>query len=329
MAYPYFSEQTLDDVMRRLIDAILASGDRIKPSKGWCTELLGVVLEIANPRARLSRTETRGKLFSALGELCWYLSGTNEKDFISYYISDYINFAEGDILFGGYGPRLFDWKMLNQIENVTTLLKRKPESRQAVIQLFDAEDIVVDHKDIPCTCVLQFMNRRGALHMITYMRSNDVFRGLPHDIFSFTMLQEIMARQLGIELGPYKHVVGSIHLYDLNKAAAQEFLDEGWQSTEIPMPSMPPGDPWPSIRTLLEAEKSIRVDNNFNIAELKELDSYWTDLIRLLQIYKYSKTNDSEMIESISRNITTSSYQPFVNKKLSETRQRTAQRNNQ
>lgn len=224
--------------MRSVIEEIQSNGERIKPSQGWCTEVSGVLLEIADPRSRLSRTETRGRPFSCLGELCWYLAGSNELDFISYYV-DYEDFADGDIVYGGYGPRLLDWEGVNQLASVRDLLSRKSVSRQAVIQLFDACDIIKEHKSIPCTCTMQFMIRGGRMNMITYMRSNDVFLGLPHDIFAFTMIQELMARDLSVELGTYKHVVGSLHIYDTDKVAAQQFLDEGWQSTQMSMPPMP------------------------------------------------------------------------------------------
>ena len=254
MAVAYFSSKTLDDVMRNVIKEIQSHGQQINPTQGEASELTGVLLKITNPRARLSRTETRGKPFSCLGELCWYLAKSNKLEFIFYYLSKYKDFAEGDEIFGGYGPRLFDWRGLNQLANVTNLLKRKRDSRRAVIQVFDAGDIEGEHKDIPCTCTLQFMIRHDALHMFTYMRSNDVILGLPHDIFSFTMLQEIMARELSVELGTYYHAVGSLHLYDRDREDAQQFLDEGWQSTDLPMPPMPKGNPWPAIDLLLEAE---------------------------------------------------------------------------
>lgn len=191
---PYFTGNTLDDVMRSVVEAIHARGIYIQPSKGPATELSGVLLEITNPRARLSRTETRGKLFTALGELCWYLAKTNAADFIEFYIPPYSESAENNAIFGAYGPRLFSWKGFNQVNNVVHLLRRKPYSRQAVIQLFDAADIVSEHKDVPCTCTLQLMNRQSRLHMVVNMRSNDVYWGLPHDVFCFTMLQEIVAR---------------------------------------------------------------------------------------------------------------------------------------
>src|SRR5436190_960927 len=92
----FFRAQTLDDVMRSVVEAILESGEHVRPSQGPCKELTGVLLEISDPRSRLSRTETRGKTFSCLGELCWYLAKTNELDFISYYIP-YDEYADGDV----------------------------------------------------------------------------------------------------------------------------------------------------------------------------------------------------------------------------------------
>ena len=80
------------------------------------------------------------------------------------------------------------------------------------------------------------------------MRSNDVIKGLPHDIFCFTMLQEMVARMISVDLGIYKHCVGSLHLYDTDKSKAKSFMREGWQSTKSAMPPMPDGDPRPANR---------------------------------------------------------------------------------
>src|ERR1700692_2377692 len=252
MAKAYLFGETLDDLMRYVIDEIQSHGDRIHPTKGEAIELTGVLLEVTAQRSRLSRTETRGKPYSCLGELCWYLSKANDLAFIAYYMPPYKQYADDDKIFGGYGPRLFDFRGLNQVANVTDVLRRKPQTRQAVIQLFDAQDIVKEHKDIPCTCTLQFMIRRDKLHMFTNMRSNDAWLGLPHDVFCFTMLQEIVARSLAVELGAYKHAIGSLHLYVKSLENARYFLDEGWQSTQSPMPPMPNGDPWASIASLLQ-----------------------------------------------------------------------------
>jgi hypothetical protein len=84
--------------------------------------------------------------------------------------------------------------------------------------------------------MLQFLIRRNRLHTLTTMRSNDAYIGLPHDIFCFSMLQEVLARTLGVALGQYSHFVGSLHLYDENRDEAQQYLDEGVQAT-IAMPA--------------------------------------------------------------------------------------------
>jgi len=325
MAYPIFSFGTLDDVMRSVIETIQAHGEQIYPTKGKQTgalELTGVLLELTNPRARLSRTETRGKLFSSLGELCWYLSKSNDLAFIQYYLPGYRYSADGDEIFGGYGPRLFDWKErnhLNQVAGVTEILRKKPDSRQAVIQLFDANDIVATHKDVPCTCTLQLMLRQGSLRMFTNMRSNDVHKGLPHDVFCFTMLQEIMARTLSVEIDTYKHAVGSLHLYVEDREIVQQFLEEGWQSTiDVAMPDMPTEDPWPAISLLLEAESAIRTSGAFDDDILRAVGPYWADLIRLLQIFRCKKDKNIEKIQTLRQKMVSKVYLVFIDAVLSE-----------
>lgn len=216
----HIAAETLDDLMREALDYLFKSGQAIRPEKGDAVEVIGTLLELTNPRARLSRSESRGKVFSCIGELCWYLAGSNSLEFIEYYLPRYAQAADGEIIFGGYGPRLFGMRGHDQIANIVALLRAHSVSRKAVIQLFDAGDLAARHNDIPCTCSLQFLIRSGRLHLVTFMRSNDWFFGLPHDVFAFTMLQEIVARDLGVDVGVYKHAVGSLHLYDCNREAA-------------------------------------------------------------------------------------------------------------
>ena len=316
----HFIAHTLDDMLRDVVKGILTSGNPVNPTRGENRELTGVLLELTNPRARLSRTETRGKLFSGLGELCWYLSKRNELQFISYYVPHYETHeerADDGVVRGAYGPRLFDWDGVNQVENVTKLLTRKPSSRQAVIQLFDANDLMTGDQNVPCTCTLQFMIRGGALQMFTYMRSNDWYLGLPHDLFCFTMLQEIVARTLRVELGSYKHSVGSLHLYDRDREAADRFLGEGWQSTSTPMPSMPIGNPWSSIERMLLAEEELRNGRELDESDVGDLDSYWADLVRLLQVFRYRKNGNSIEIRALRERMSSDVYDQFIDEKLS------------
>src|SRR5258706_1711153 len=102
----YMTEATLDDLLRRVIEKLLKSKNRINPTRGSATELTGVLLRITNPRARLSRTEKKGTLFSCLGELFWYLAKSRSLRFISYYLPNYRECSDdGRTIYGGYGPR--------------------------------------------------------------------------------------------------------------------------------------------------------------------------------------------------------------------------------
>ena len=310
-----FTGDTLDDLMRGVIEEVFKSGTFICPSRGPAKELSGILLELKNPLARISRTESRGKLFSCLGELLWYLSKNKDADYIKYYISQYSESADNGEIFGAYGPCLFDWDNVNQFAKARELLHTNPASRRAVIQLFDHNDLVEQHSDVPCTCNLQFMVRHGKLHFIVFMRSNDVYLGLPHDIFCFTMLQEIMARDLGLELGTYKHMVGSLHIYVDDKQKVQGFLSEGWQPTKTLMPPMPLSNPWPSIKCVLTAERAIRTGLGEEALDLSLLDPYWADIVRLLQVFGASKKKDLHKIKLLRDEFSSSTYHPYIDQR--------------
>jgi thymidylate synthase len=309
------SDRIFDDLLRKVLRKLLASKHRIEPTRGSARELIGVLLKLERPRARLSRSETRGRAFSCLGEFLWYLSGDNQLDFIRHYIKKYEDESEDKkTVYGGYGPRIFCQRGYNQLENVIALLHDHPTSRRAVIQLFNAEDLRATprHSDIPCTCTLQFMVRGDKLHLIASMRSNDAYVGLPHDIFAFTMLQEVVARTLGVEVGLYQQFVGNLHLYDRDETAAQQYIDEGFQAA-VAMPSMPKGDPWASIRMVLRAEARVRAGETLEANDCG-VDDYWADLIRLLQIFS---AKNPRTIEALKAQMVFGGYASYI-----QTRQR-------
>ncbi len=244
------------------------------------------------------------------------MARSDDLEFIRYYIEKYKESADGDIIWGAYGPRLFGFRALNQMQAVIEVLRRRPDSRRAVIQLFDAFDLAGEHRDVPCTCTLQFLCRGSRLHMFSSMRSNDAFLGLPHDFFSFTMLQEIVARTLDVELGTYQHAVGSLHLYDRDLEQGQAFLDEGWQSTEMAMPEMPPGDPWHSIDILVRSEALIRAGSEPDPDDLAGLDSYWADIVRMLQVLRYVRAGNFTGAAEVKDLMSSHIYRPFIDHKI-------------
>lgn len=297
---------TLDDLCRKVYCVLLKGAQPTNPSRDPAHERTGVLLELRNPRARLSRTETRGKVFSCLGELLWYLSGDNRLEFIAYYLKEYEKESEdGETVYGGYGRRLFAHSSHNQVRTLIETLRHKDRSqtRRGVLQIFEAADTDGNHtrnrrKEIPCTLALQFLLRRGRLNLYVTMRSQDAYKGLPHDIFCFTMLQEIVARSVGAELGEYKQFVGSLHLYDKERLLAEQYVAEDIQQT-LPMPPMPHGDPWRSIGILLDAEMQIRA-GSLPGRVTASLSPYWMDLVRLLQIFAAGEESQRRLKSAIT-----------------------------
>jgi thymidylate synthase len=301
--------ESLDGLLIALYQELLTSGGRNEGGRGANQELLGVTLRLTDPLARLSRSEDRGKPFSALGELLWYLSASDTLQFIKPYVPRYEEDAVGGILPGAYGPRLFRMRDgTNQIENVTDLLRSNPGSRRAVVQLFNAEDIETPKTEIPCTTTLQFHLRDGRLNMSVTMRSNDAYWGLPHDVFCFTMLQEMMAKRLGATLGCYIHHAGSMHVYDDHLGDLRTYIEEGYHRVS-PMPEMPDGDPFELIPALLSAEDRVRHGEAVCAVDAVP-NGYWADIVRLVQAFWASGRPDC--IDQLSSELVSSIFRPYV-----------------
>lgn len=176
-------------------------------------------------------------------------------------------------------------------------------------QIFNRSDLKPGNGDLPCTTTLQFLPRKGKLHMIATMRSNDVFRGLPGDVFAFTFIQEVVARMLGLEVGIYSHFVGSLHLYDDDQPAARGYLDEGFQ-TPVSMPAMPEGDPWDSLAWLLKAERAIRLGQPE--PSPNSIEAYWLDLARLLRIKVLYRNRDMRQLVQQKSEMASPVYDAFI-----------------
>jgi thymidylate synthase len=198
-------------------------------------EVLGAHLCLSNPRRRLVHVPGLRVLNPAfaVAEAVWILSGS-DADWILQYNQALQRFTDDGTLQGAYGPRLRAWAGdVDQLDRVRTLLTRDPQSRQAVVQLFDPSRDWAGHRDVPCTLGYRFFVRDGALVMYTTMRSQDLWLGFPYDVFAATLIQELLAAWLGVGLGAYHHHVDSLHLYREHHAAAGAMPDGGPPSPEM------------------------------------------------------------------------------------------------
>lgn len=179
-------------------------------------EILCAVSCIQDPTRNIVKSRDRNMpIRYAVGELLWYLSGTDSLDSICNFSKVWQRMSDdGKTVNSAYGKRIFSKFGFDQFDYCYRVLKEHPDSRQAIIHIKDPVDYTAHpSKDVPCTVSLQYFVRDGALHAVTYMRSNDIWMGFPYDVFSFTSLQMIMAFKLGVDIGTYTHIAGSLHLY--------------------------------------------------------------------------------------------------------------------
>lgn len=269
-------------------------------------ERLGVMMEVGNPVDRICYLpERRTNIVFNFAEALWYLAGDDSLEYIGYYAPGIRRYsADGRRLTGtAYGPKLrrFGPGRLDQLRRITSILRDDdPETKRAVIQIFDAnEELARSNIDVSCTLNWQFLLRDGRLFMFAYMRANDAYRGMVSDFFSFSLVHELMARELGAGLGSYYHVVGSMHAYDADEPQIRKVLTafRAGRSPARPgasppvwrFPAMPEGSNWPHIDRVLDWEKAIRLRTRpWSLPELEaeRLPAYWHQVVLLFALYR-------------------------------------------
>lgn len=240
-------------------------------------------------------------------EALWYLSGRDDLSFIAYYAPSIRKYSADHVRLTGtaYGRAIFGQDgFQSQWGTILRELRRDPDSKRAVLQIFRAAELNVDgNPDVSCTLGLQFMVRSQALHAVGFMRANDAYRGMTSDVFSFTLLQEVLARQLGVRIGEYIHSVGSLHVYDTDKTATGMVLADSaaWRDPPLRFPAMPDGDNWPYIQEVLALEEALRENRHRITPDLAGMPSYWIQVLLLFEIYRKLHRQESPSADIIER----------------------------
>jgi thymidylate synthase len=221
----------------------------------------------------------------ALGELCWHLAGSDDLSFITYYAPRWREFSDDDSTIVGscYGKRVFGkihGAEYSQWEKLLQLLRHDLDSRRAVLHFHETPSNALrpESRDVACALSLQFLVRDGKVHAVTTMRSNDIIWGLPYDVFLFTMLQELLACDLGLDLGIYYHHANSLHLYSHHDKLSKYIIDESDFVHE--MPAMVP---YTQLYDFLGAEENIRLGRE---TVGVKLERYWQELASVLSLYR-------------------------------------------
>lgn len=195
-----------------VLTALRSIGEEVESRGLVHYEIVGAKLRVEDPYRPWAENCGRG-LNKAIGwvEGLQLISGEAFPRLMTEVSQNFSRYQDGEVFHGAYGPRVRD-----QIPAVIDRLVKDPGTRQAVITVWDPAYDLQSRRDLPCTITMQFLIRQGGLEMVTFMRSNDAWLGLPYDVFQFTLLQKTIANCLKIPAGWYHHMVGSLHLYESN-----------------------------------------------------------------------------------------------------------------
>ena len=108
----------------------------------------------------------------------------------------------------------WQWQRNDQIGAVINTLKNYRETRQAAISIYDCKEWDNYKYDTPCTYAIQFTIVHNRLNMCVTMRSNDLWFGFCNDQYQFSKLQEMIAKEINMDVGTYYHFVHNLHIYN-------------------------------------------------------------------------------------------------------------------
>lgn len=173
--------------------------------------------------------QRKSNIFAQVAETLWMLAGRNDLNYLVKYIPGARKFSDdGETWRAAYGPRLRNWFTryghagtdgvayhIDQIKEIVNKLRADPNTRQAVISLWDPEeDWIKGSKDYPCNNWLHFIQRDGILHLNVGIRSNDIVYGFSHaDFFGWSVLLQCVAHWTGFQTGSINWNVTSMHIY--------------------------------------------------------------------------------------------------------------------
>jgi len=178
------------------------------PFKVVAAELAGFLEGTENS---LRMKELGAKIWDA-NAIAWYESSKSR----SHHIHDL-----GRI----YGVQWRNWDhKIDQLREVVDRIKSNPSDRRLIVTAWNPSEL--DEMCLPpCHTHFQFFVRKGSLDCIFYMRSVDIFLGMPFDIASYALLVHIICNEVNLKPGILTGMFADTHIYNNHLDQCTTLLD--------------------------------------------------------------------------------------------------------
>lgn len=235
-------------------------------------------------------------IFALIAETLWVLGGRNDLDFLQHYLPRAEQFSDdGKVWRAGYGPRLRNWYGVDQFKEIARLINQDPNTKRAVMVIYDPAKDYIETKDVPCNNWLHFMGRDDKLHLNVSVRANDAIWGFGGiNTFEWSVLHEMMSFWTNKEIGQLSWFTGSIHVYSRHYETSSKILEafDGKNLYDFGFLSPKFSTPLHSFDSLMDTvfELEAQMRENTNLDVLAKINKINDDLIRqsMLMLFIYN-----------------------------------------
>ncbi|MCS7049586.1 MAG: thymidylate synthase [Verrucomicrobiae bacterium] len=161
-----------------------------------------------------------------LRELLWYLSGEDHIRNLRRYTKIWDAWADEDgnldTAYGRYWRRFpspyrdanGQWQVreVDQIQFVIDTLKKDPTSRRLVVTAWEPGNAQTSRLP-PCHYTFVFNVQGNRLNCHLTQRSGDIALGVPFNLACYATLTQMIAQEVGLELGWFSHTIVDAHIY--------------------------------------------------------------------------------------------------------------------
>ncbi len=239
-------------VWRNALSDVLTYGEDISPRGKKTKEILHRTVRVNMMQPVLTVKQRKLSYQFMAAEAYWILSGSNKVEDIAPFNKHIANFSDdGETFYGAYGP-----KVVEQLPYVVDKLKSDPDTRQAGLTIW--RENPPETKDVPCTITIFFNIRKNKVNCHVFMRSSDIWLGLPYDVFNFSMITYLVCARLNEGFAKYAPgelnlTAASSHLYEPNFEAAENCVNKF-----TPSQPYPPKDLYMQEGTLMSWLEALR-----------------------------------------------------------------------
>ncbi|PJA99141.1 MAG: thymidylate synthase [Ignavibacteriales bacterium CG_4_9_14_3_um_filter_30_11] len=175
---------------------------------------------------------------SLLHEMLWYLSGEDHIRNLTKKTKIWDAWADEngnlDTAYGNYWRHFpsaiknknGEWEVreIDQIQFVIDEIRKNPNSRRLVVSAWEPGN-AISSKLPPCHYTYTFNVTNGKLNCHLTQRSGDIALGIPFNLAAYSLLTQIIAQEVDLDLGYFAHSIVDAHIYYAEEGSPNEKFD--------------------------------------------------------------------------------------------------------